>query len=106
MDAVDQVGAWECGHVHKHGHAWESAGLLVRALCGKGPVEAGADASMVLCCRKESSRCTMLAKEDTLRLHGCCWRREHEWMQWTRWVHGSVGMCTSMGMPGRAQGCW
>ena len=25
-------------------------------------------------------------------------------MQWTRWVHGSVAMCTSMGMPGRARG--
>ena len=34
VDAFDQVGTWECGHVHKHGHAWESAGPLVRAVCG------------------------------------------------------------------------
>ena len=34
VDAVDQVGAWECGHVHKHGHAWESAGLVVGVFCG------------------------------------------------------------------------
>ena len=34
LDAVDVVGAWECGHVQKHGHAWESAGLVVGVFCG------------------------------------------------------------------------
>ena len=34
VDAVDQVGAWKCGHVYKHEHAWESAGLLLGAVCG------------------------------------------------------------------------
>ena len=34
VDAVEQGGAWECGHVQKHGHAWESAGLVVGVVCG------------------------------------------------------------------------
>ena len=34
LDAVDVVGAWECGHVHKHGYAWQSAWLLVGAVFG------------------------------------------------------------------------
>ena len=34
LDAVDEVGAWMSVHVHKHGHAWESAGLVVGVFCG------------------------------------------------------------------------
>ena len=28
VDAVNRVGAWECGHVEKLGHTWERTGLL------------------------------------------------------------------------------
>ena len=100
MEVWACVQAWACLGERRAaggGSVWYAA---------KRPPEAGADASMVLCCRLESSRCTMPSKEDTLRLQGCCWRREHDWMQWIGWVHGSVGMCTSMGMPGRVQGWW
>ena len=34
VNAVGEVGAWEFGHVYKHGHAWQSAGLLVGVVCG------------------------------------------------------------------------
>ena len=64
VDAVDGVSTWECGRVREHGHAWESAGLLegrggqcvVR--CEGGPLEAGADTAIVLCCSTTTSRCT------------------------------------------------
>ena len=35
VNAVGEVGAWMCGHVHKHGHAaWESAWLVVGVFYG------------------------------------------------------------------------
>ena len=51
VDAVGRVGAWECGHMKQHGHAWESTWLLVRAVCDmlrRGPLEADAGTSMAL----------------------------------------------------------
>ena len=80
VDAVDLVGAWECEHGACLGERRGACGSS-QWFAAKGPLEAGADTAMLLCCSMEISHCTMPVREDILRLQGCCWRRVHQWVQ-------------------------